>query len=348
MSFMEFPTQADWVDPRSKNKQNIRTSIQHPLWVTFFNKKIHVKQGNRNFSAKLPAWEKLRLCLHDPVTDLRVVGTQIATIHFKAELSQEVLKCDDFLVSCVCWCNLLERWVPNKYWWNSLLFPSMSCISVTSWWNISCLTCKKTHGFCFSQFYNLKQFKIDAWIAELYMFSRCLFLSMWSTIVQAYTQRINSLAAFQSKEPPPDCSFFGTGGVEWISHGQEFPRLRGIFDGGAPHHEPVCRKDWRRSFCDIFLGFQHHCISTEFLTRAQFRWFSQLFNRTIGPGGQDSVMGLSLCLLKDLSSRLEESNCGRLRESQTLITAFLSRLNHVFQHKLRGSDVRQPFFCLKV
>jgi len=29
------------------------------------------------------------LCLHDPVTDLRVVGTQIATIHFKAELSQE-------------------------------------------------------------------------------------------------------------------------------------------------------------------------------------------------------------------------------------------------------------------
>ena len=67
----------------------------------------------------------------------------------------------------------------------------------------------------------------------------------------------------------------------------------------------------------------------------------------MGPGGQDSVMGLSLSLLKDLSSRLEESNCGRLRESQTLITAFLSRWNHVFRHKLRGSDVRQPFFVWK-
>ena len=155
----------------------------------------------------------------------------------------------------------------------------MSCISVTSWWNISCLTCKTTHGFCFSQFYNLKQFKIEAWIAEFYMFYRCLLLSMWSTVVQTYTQRINSPAAFESKEPPPDCSLFGTGGVEWVSHGQEFPRLRGIFDGGAPHHEPVCGKDWRRSFCDIFGAFNTVGISTEFLTRAQFRWFSQLFNR---------------------------------------------------------------------
>ena len=30
-----------------------------------------------------------RLCLHDPATELRVVGTQTATIHFKAELSNE-------------------------------------------------------------------------------------------------------------------------------------------------------------------------------------------------------------------------------------------------------------------
>ena len=31
----------------------------------------------------------LRLCLHDPTTDLRVSGTQLATIYFKAELGEE-------------------------------------------------------------------------------------------------------------------------------------------------------------------------------------------------------------------------------------------------------------------
>ena len=34
-------------------------------------------------------WKPARLCLHDPATELRIVGTQTATIHFKAELGNE-------------------------------------------------------------------------------------------------------------------------------------------------------------------------------------------------------------------------------------------------------------------